>query len=753
MHAGRLGHRGGATATLTAVTDVQPTFSIDGTDVAFRDGESILTALVRAGEHPTSGGCLCFGGDCPHCVATVDGVSYVRTCQTAARRGLVVQRHPDGEAPALPIRREAAEPPPLRHVHVDMVIIGGGESGHNARRAAGSAGLDALVLDAYDGHEVVGIYDGPLVVARTDSGMMHVHADEVVVATGAAEIQPVAPGNDLIGLVTVRAAEILVEAGIDLGRAIGVGDVPDADWLRPVPGTLVRFEGAGAVRAVVVLDADGGETTHACDTVVVGLGFYPRDALARMGRGLEVSVVGDAASEPVLPPCPAAGTVCPCSGVTVEDLDEIWDRGFHEMELLKRASLAGTGTCQGGACIPHLRSFIEARGGELQPAFTARPVTRQVTMGEISAGRFHPAHPRTPLDQVHRDVGATMDRIGGWWRPWTYGDTDAEIAAVRSGVSIGDVSTLGKMVVTGPDAEAFLQKIYPTDVSTIRPGRSRYVLMLNERGYVMDDGMVCKVSDTEWVLTFTSGGASHAEMWMRDWASSGGYDVRLMNQTMSLGAINVTGPRAHELVEAVGLVDPPPWLGHSLADVAGVPCRVFRLSFTGEVSYELHHAADRSVALWRALLDAGRSLGVVPHGLDALTRLRLEKGHVLVGQDTDYDSTPRRIDHRWAVNMDSGDFVGRQALLRTDRIPLDKQLVGLEMDGVAPFEGAVIWNGDDYAGYVTSASWSDTLGKGVMLGWLDMVDGALPETVTIEGHQARRVSVPFYDPDGGRARA
>ena len=121
-----------------------------------------------------------------------------------------------------------------------------------------------------------------------------------------------------------------------------------------------------------------------------------------------------------------------------------------------------------------------------------------------------------------------MDRIGGWWRPWNYGDTTAEYQAVRERVSIGDVSTLGKMIVTGPDAEALLQKIYPSNIATIKPGRSRYVLMLNERGYVFDDGLVARVDDNRFKLTFTSGGASMAEMWIRDWAAP--FDVRISAQ-------------------------------------------------------------------------------------------------------------------------------------------------------------------------------------------------------------------------------
>lgn len=207
-------------------------------------------------------------------------------------------------------------------------------------------------------------------------------------------------------------------------------------------------------------------------------------------------------------------------------------------------------------------------------------------------------------------------------------------------------------------------------------------------------------------------------------------------------------------MERAGLVEPLSMLRHTQAEIAGVPCRVVRLSFTGEVSYELHHPFARSVELWRALFDLGADLGIAPHGLDALTRLRLEKGHILVGQDSDYDSTPRRLHHDWMVNLDAGgDFVGRRAVERTDRLPLDKMLVGLESDGPAPFEGAVAWTADGaYAGYVTSSAWSPTLDRAVMLAWIRTTDGAVPDEVVVEGVAARRVEVPFYDPEGVRAR-
>jgi glycine cleavage system aminomethyltransferase T len=731
---------------------ISPQMFVEGAPIEFVAGDSALVAMLRASVQV--GGCLCLAGDCPHCLATVDGVSYVRTCQIKARAGMKIERHSASELPPLPTNDQCGDPVTARNLHCDAVVIGQGEAGKVAAAQARDTGQHVLTLDLAEGQEVIGIYPGPLVVARTEAGMLHVHPRaEIIVATGAAEIHPVAPGNHLAGIVTARAGIQLANAGIDLGRVVAVGAPPEAIAAEHVKGDIIRFEGDTYVVAVVVRDAMGKERRIECDTVAVSLGLQPRDALVRMGTGLNVRAVGDAARASDIPPCPRAGIVCHCSGVVVDDLASVCSRGFHELELVKRATLAGTGTCQGAVCLPHIRSFLASTGKALQPPFTARPVTRQLTIGEVAAGAFHHPTPRTALDAEHRRLGAQMERMGGWWRPWHYGDVWAEYAAVREAVSLGDVSTLGKMRVSGPDALELLERLYPTKVSTIQPGRSRYALLLDDRGYVLDDGMICRDAETRFTLTFTSGGATFAELWLRDWAESWGLDVRILNQTMSLGAINVTGPRAKELLARAGLADPPAYLHHKPAMVAGISCRVFRLSFTGELSYELHTAAVDSVALWRKLLELGADLGIRPHGLEALMKLRLEKGHIIVGQDTDFDSTPRRLNHEWAIKLDKPDFVGRQALLRTNKAPLNRQLVGFEMEGEAPPEGAVIWHGREYAGYLTSSAVSPALGKSVMLGWLNCFDGELPAEVTINGRTARRVPTPFYDPEGSRARA
>jgi len=717
--------------------------TVDGRPVAFTSGDSIALALLRAGLHPGRGGTLCLAGDCPHCLCAVDGVAYVRSCQTPARNGAVVLRQGARGTPHLDDERVAGAVP-LRHVHCDVAVVGQGPAGAEAAAAARADGRTVVAIEARDGAEAVGIYDGPRLVVRRADGMLHVHAGEVVVATGAAELQPVCPGSELEGLATARAADALAAAGLLPAASVRVGD---GSW-------PVRFEGDGVVRAVVVRGADGSETRHEADAVVLDLGPHPRDGLARQGAGLAVRVVGDAAGTGTLPPAPAEGVVCPCTGTTVADLASVWERGFHDIELVKRATLAGTGTCQGAACLPHIRAFLADRAGATPAPFTARPMTRQLTMEEAAAGVFFPPVRRTALDDEHRALGARMERFGGWWRPWTYGDTVGEYRAVREGVSTGDVSTLGKVLVSGPDAVAFLERIYPCRVDDLVPGRIRYALVLDERGYVFDDGVIVRESDRRFTLTFTTGGASGAEGWLRDWAEALGCDVRIVDRTAAVSAINVTGPHAAELLARCGLAEPPAFMRAGHGTVAGVPCEIMRLGFTGEPSFELPHGADRSVELWRALLAAGADLGVRPHGLEALLGLRLEKGHVIVGMDTDFDSTPRRLGMDWAVRRDGvRDFLGGHALARIDAFPLDRRLVGLEMDGPAPVDGAPLVHDGALRGNVTTAWSSPALGRAVMLAFADLADGELPAAFTVDGREARVVDVPFYDREGTRVRA
>jgi sarcosine oxidase subunit alpha len=707
----------------------------DGAPIECEAGDSLALAVLRAGQHPSHGGTLCLAGDCNSCVAVVDGTPWTRTCQTPARPGTLVQRHPNGAHPSPALSEHHAEVT-VRHRSADHVVVGAGDSGIAAAQSQRASGHDVLVLDAANGDEVVGIFDGPSLIVRRPDGIDHYHAHHITLATGAAEVHPVCPGNQLAGLYTPRAAAIARAAGIDLGTTVTVGH------------DVKAFH--GSVRVSEVEFADGRRVP--CDSVIVDLGSAPRDVLARMAPLVPVEVVGPAAVAHALPPAPVEGVVCPCGKITVEDLQGVWDKGFRDLELVKRSSLCGVGHCQGGVCMPHLRAFVADRSGTVPQPFRARPASRQISLAEAASGVHIDTFRRTALHEVHQRLGANLDRFGGWYRPWNYGDVLQEYWAVREAVSLGDVSTLGKMIISGPDAVEALERLYPNHVHDIKVGRSRYVINLNERGHILDDGMICREDDNRFLLSFTSGGAGFAELWVRDWIETWGLKAHVLDRTVSHGAINVTGPLAGELLRRAGVADDdrPKFLQHRRVDVAGVPCHILRLSFTGEASYELHHQVDRSVDLWEALTELGRPLGVKPHGLQALFGMRLEKGHIIVGQDTELDSTPRRVNMDWAVKMDKPEFVGRTALARTANLPDERRLFGFTMDGPAPLEGSVIRVDGDVVGHVTSSWNSPLFGHAVLLGWQKRLPHV--DVVEIDGRSARVSPVPFYDPEGARAR-
>jgi sarcosine oxidase subunit alpha len=662
-----------------------------------------------------------------------------------------------------------------------------------ARRASETTSLTIL-----EQAPAIGIYEGPLVVINERSFLHLVHPSLIVIATGAREEHGVFPGNDLPGVWLARGAARLVGLyGLIPGkRAVVVGNVPETDLhaealrlagvdvVEITDGAVFRALGRNAVTGVVVARGDSLET-YACDTLVLALGLVPRDELARQATDSPVVLAGEVAApgcslseaessgslaatgaatqkrEALLPPAPKTGIVCLCEDVGVEELEQAWSEGFRSTEIIKRYTTATMGPCRGVLCHRHVRAFVqdrhpEATGPGAGPT-TARPPVRTVTLEQAAAGQGAPIEQRTTLHDRHLASGATLEPAGAWLRPERYGDVLEEYWAVRRNVSVMDVGTLGKFLVAGPDATNFVDRFFPCKVRDLEPGRFRYALTLGEHGYVVDDGLVCALDDRQWYLTFTSTGGATAESVLRDWIATWGLEVHLVNLTAVWGAINVAGPRSRELLQRLSkdafYNDEFPYLRHREALVAGIRCRAIRLGFVGELSYELHHNSSKSVALWDALLEAGGDLGIHPHGLEALRLLRLEKGHILIGQDTDYDATPTKLNMSWAVKPDKTTFVGKPALERISRVQPERKLVALRFDAEAPPEGAALMVGRRYVGHLTSSRHSPALGYGIALGWSQRVDGEFPQVFEANGLKGIRVDQAFYDPEGRRLRA
>ena len=458
------------------------------------------------------------------------------------------------------------------------------------------------------------------------------------------------------------------------------------------------------------------------------------------------------------------GFVCLCEDIEAGELEQAWEEGYRSTELLKRYTTVTMGACQGALCQPHLRAFVCARSSNPQVAraTVARPPARPVRLEDLAAGLRVPLEYHTALHERHLALGATMEWTGVWKRPSNYGDVEQEYRAVRERVSVMDVSTLGKYRIAGPDAVRFLERLYPCHVGDLAPGRSRYTLLLNEAGYIFDDGLVCALGEGGFYATFTSSGADGAESWLREWAESWELDVHIANLTGAVSAINVAGPRTRELLAKLTAepVDAHvlPYGGLRQITVAGVPCRAIRVGFVGELSLELHHPSRQSGALWDALLAAGAEFGIRPHGLDALKLLRLEKGHFIIGLDTDFDSTPSKVGADWAVKMDKPFFIGRTALERIARIPRERSLLPLTFAGRrAPEEGAQLFVAGTHVGNITSSRFSPVLGMAVALGWVRHPEGSPPTRIrardTLGELPGEVTQAAFYDPRGERLRA
>jgi len=449
--------------------------------------------------------------------------------------------------------------------------------------------------------------------------------------------------------------------------------------------------------------------------------------------------------------------VCLCEDVSVADLERAWDEGYRSTELLKRYTTVTMGPCQGAMCGRHLAAFAAARGAAAHASArpTARPLARPTPLEILAAPVHEVIEKRTSLHDVHVAAGARIGWSGPWLRPFGYGHREEEYRAVRERVSVMDVGTLGKFLVAGPDATALVEASFPTRIDDLEPGRVRYLLALDEAGYVFDDGLLCSLGAEGWYLTSTSGGADRMEAWLRDRADRLRLRAHVVDMTAERGAILVAGPLARELL--AGLTDDPldpgafPHMGVREVSVAGVPSGAIRAGFVGEVAFELHHPRSRGPELWRSIGEAGAPFGLVPHGLDALEVLRLEKGHVYVGQDTLPDDTPAKLGLEWAVHPGER-FTGWRALERLAALPLDRRLVGLEFDrGDAELRGVPLREDGRIAGRVTSAARSPTLGSSIGLGWIRRTpDGRFPDELRADRVRARVVPTPFYDPQGAR---
>jgi len=393
---------------------------------------------------------------------------------------------------------------------------------------------------------------------------------------------------------------------------------------------------------------------------------------------------------------------------------------------------------------------------------TSRPPFTPVKLG-VLAGRLLDPIRLTPMHHVHTQLGARMMYAGGWQRPEHYGDPESEVRAVRKQVGIIDVSTLGKIDVHGPDAIEFLERIYTGKLAGLGPGRLRYGLMCTEEGILLDDGVVGCLAENHFFLTTTSGGAGSVYEWLTWWATAWGLAVHITDQTAAYAAVNLAGPHARDLLSKLTEIDLVneafPYMHMRVGQVDGIPARLMRIGFVGETGYEIHVPAEYGAHLWDMLVKAGAEFGLTPFGLEAQRVLRLEKGHIIIGQDTDALSDPYGARMGWAVKLDKSNFVGKPSLVRRSQKTPSEQLVGFEMSDstVVPAEGEQFVQGGQLVGRVTSARYSSTLSQSIGLGWVKAEFAATGSKLNLRTNGrlafATVVTVPFYDPEGKQVRS
>jgi sarcosine oxidase subunit alpha len=469
---------------------------------------------------------------------------------------------------------------------------------------------------------------------------------------------------------------------------------------------------------------------------------------------------------PIVVPHPCGGKkmfVCLCEDVTEKDLCDAVEEGFDGIETLKRYSTNSMGPCQGKVCsIPAIAICARETGRGIPEvgATTTRPPFIPVPLGVLAGPRHHPVK-LTPTHERHLALDARMMDMGEWKRPHTYTTTTEEYRAVRERVGLIDVGTLGKLDVRGKDAGILLDKVYTGILSTLRVGRIRYGLMCDDAGIILDDGTVTRLATDRFFITTTTGNIEFVEQWLTWWAAGTGMCVHVTNVTAGFAAVNLAGPRARDVLRKVTGIDLSssacPYMAAARGDVAGIPALLLRIGFVGEVGYEMHVPAEYGIALWNALMDAGHEFGIAPFGVETQRLLRLEKRHVIVGQDTDALSNPLEADMAWAVKLEKPDFIGRHALIQVQERGLRNKLVGFRMrDGVVPEEGCAVAVNGTPVGRVTSARFSPHVGRGIGMAWVPagmaVIGTEVPIRVDGRTVIGEVVEGAFYDPEGKRLR-
>lgn len=464
--------------------------------------------------------------------------------------------------------------------------------------------------------------------------------------------------------------------------------------------------------------------------------------------------------------------ICFDEDTTLKNVSQALEMGFDDTELIKRFTAAGTGPGQGGIPGHNLPLFVaqyHGGAGELTRPTTVR-APMVATFIATYAGANHDMCKLTPMHASQKNAGGVMRRIGVWKRA-RYFSRDLscreEIENVRNNVGMLDASTLGKFRIWGPDALKALQRVYAGNMSRISDGKIKYAAMCNEDGCIIDDGVIVKRGENDYYFTTSTGRAGGTIEWFRYHTRYDGWNYHMVNLTDALGVINLAGPNARKVLEQ--LVDDEvsneafPFAGYREFTIKEtIPVRVMRLGFVGELSYELHVPASYMQSLWELVEQAGKPFDIKNFGLEAQNVLRMEKGHIIIGSESEQRTTLHDVGlgFLWDSSKAAARTVGAVALRQTEKQEGRLKLVGFKMENSnrTPRDGSIIVD-SSIKGYVCIARFSFGLKQSVGLA---LVDSSLAKEGTrlqifedeCEGRHlyAAVAPLPFYDPEGKRLR-
>jgi sarcosine oxidase subunit alpha len=559
------------------------------------------------------------------------------------------------------------------------------------------------------------------------------------------------------------AAALLCQAGAKLRYA-------------HVPGQFVPFHlppgifAAGKVHGVYDLDrrvADGERAAQAA-LAHLGLAAAPPAALAPEARAVSHPF-------PIVAHSRGKNFVDFDEDLQLADFHHAAQEGFDSIELLKRYTTAGMGPSQGKHsnmnAVRVLASILE-QPVEAVGTTTARPFFHPVPLAHLAGRGFHPVR-RTALHARHEALGALFMEAGVWLRPEHYARAGMpkedvvreEARAVRTSAGLIDVGTLGKIELSGPDAAELLERVYTGRFANMKPGTTRYGVMLDEPGVVIDDGVVARLGEERFYFTTTTTGSANVYRELQRWIALWGLSAGIANLTGALCAVNLAGPCSRRILSRLADFDVSeaafPYLSVREGGVAGVPARVLRVGFVGELGFEIHMPSEQAAALWDALMQTGAPFDIRPFGVEAQRLLRLEKGHLIIGQDTDGLTTPFEAGLDWAVKMDKPFFVGQRSLRIVQKRAPRQRLAGFALRhghrGRVPNECHLVIRNGAIAGRVTSVAYSETLQRHIGLAFVtpELAEQGKRFLVRVgDGSmvEAEVVRTPFYDPDGLRQR-